>query len=570
MNRNITIVALASFLLAACGPKTADIIVYGDVRTCDGNLPDAEALAIRNGRFIYVGDREGADKYLRDGRTRVIDHKEGLVIPSFFESHAHYFVAFASDYYGFQIDYDTDNVASTLEKVKENYALARAEGRNCVFGNGWNMITFQNEGEPDVKELDAVCPDIPLLLVNSEGHSALANSACMKKAGIIDDEGRVLRDSIRGGRIEFDAEGRPTGLFHEQAATYLRLHGIDFNELLTDQIAAEVLERTADTLHALGITSYMDGWSNYFGTDVFPRVARRLDKEGRLGMNLGVSYEIESSTDNLEAEIEQAFSWRKYRTGHVHPDYVKLFMDGTVEGGTGFVFDAYPDGHKVGANWEQDEVAAITGRVNGSGRTMHIHTMGDAAVNRAVNAFEQAGSREARNTIVHVYNMLPEDYGRCADNGVVAVTSMIWHVLADDEAPFVYPFVPKETIRDMYPMKSFFDNGVVATAHTDFPATAGSPIDPFWIMEISVTGLCGPMDANVPFNPHELLTREQALQAFTINGAWQMHLEKERGSITEGKYADFLLVDRNFLECPVDSIHCTEVLSTWFEGRQVR
>ena len=122
-------------------------------------------------------------------------------------------------------------------------------------------------------------------------------------------------------------------------------------------------------------------------------------------------------------------------------------------------------------------------------------------------------------------------------------------------------------------MKSYFDNGVVMTSHCDFPATSGSPYDPFGIMEIAVTGSCpfpgDPDRFTRPWWPEELITREQALQALTINGAWQMHCENERGSIKVGKYADFLLVDKDVLECPVREIHNAKVVSTWFEGEKV-
>ncbi len=117
-------------------------------------------------------------------------------------------------------------------------------------------------------------------------------------------------------------------------------------------------------------------------------------------------------------------------------------------------------------------------------------------------------------------------------------------------------------------MKSFFDNGVNVTSHSDFPALSGSPDDPFGIMEVAVTGQCY-METGKPWWTEELLTREQAITALTVNVAKQMFIENERGSIKEGKYADFLLVTKDVLTCPVKEIHTAKPAATYFEGQKV-
>ena len=119
-----------------------------------------------------------------------------------------------------------------------------------------------------------------------------------------------------------------------------------------------------------------------------------------------------------------------------------------------------------------------------------------------------------------------------------------------------------------YPMKSFFDNGVNISSHTDFPALSGSPDDPFGIIEIAVTGVYHEENAKAWWT-EELITREQAIQALTINVAKQMFLENERGSIKTGKFADFLLVDKDVLDCPETEIHEAKPAATYFEGKKV-
>ena len=119
-----------------------------------------------------------------------------------------------------------------------------------------------------------------------------------------------------------------------------------------------------------------------------------------------------------------------------------------------------------------------------------------------------------------------------------------------------------------YPMKSFFDNGINVSSHTDYPALSGSPDDPFSIMEIALTGVYYVENAK-PWWTEECITREQALIALTINVARQMFIENERGSIKPGKYADFLLVNKDVLTCPVKEIHTTKLAATYFEGQKV-
>jgi len=119
-----------------------------------------------------------------------------------------------------------------------------------------------------------------------------------------------------------------------------------------------------------------------------------------------------------------------------------------------------------------------------------------------------------------------------------------------------------------YPMKSYMDHGINVTSHTDYPALGGSPDDPFGVMEIAVTGVLHSENGE-PWWPEELLTREQALTALTINCAKQMFIEDERGSIKEGKYADFLLVDKDVLTCPENEIHTARTAATYFEGKKV-
>ncbi len=578
--KRILALVLSMLMIAALLPAMvlaadyADTVVYGTIRTADAENPTAEAIAVKGGRFVYVGDEAGAEAFIDKEKTQVIDHRnKGIIIPGCYEGHAHYIMAKGMELMGGPAPTLTTTVEQFMQMVKDAYNQAKTAGKSSIYGFGWMYQQFEVEGMPTRRELDALCPDVALYVSDAEGHKGLANTLCLQNAGIMDRDGNVLISEIRGGEICMDEDGKPTGLLKEQAGTYVRTHGINFNEIFPDALAKTAVEQAQEQLLANGYISYMDGWSNVFGTNAYYEGAKALDEKGELNMLLGMAYEFESSSEiGIEAEIEKAKQMKKYTGGHINADYVKIFIDGTVESGTGFTMEPYQVeefGNGI-ANWEQDEVTKITELANNNGMTMHIHTMGDAAVNRAVNAFVAKGKKELRNTVVHARHVPEADFERMADNNIVAVSGILWHGMASDIRDILNMVIPQNLADTAYPMKSYFDKGAVMTSHCDYPATSGSPVDPFGIIEIAVTGQMH-LDGKLtdPFWTDELISREQALQALTINGAYQMHAEDERGSIKVGKYADFVLADQDVFTCEATDIGKTKVVSTWFEGEKV-
>ena len=220
---------------------------------------------------------------------------------------------------------------------------------------------------------------------------------------------------------------------------------------------------------------YQDGYSSYFFNENFYKAAQEMDQAGDMHFVLGTAWELDSWMD-VDKTLEKAAATKKYETAHIKTNWLKMFMDGTVESGTGFIDPMYPDGHQGIPNWSEEELTDITRKANAK--------------------------------------------------------------------------------------------GINISSHSDFPALSGSPDDPFSIMEIVLTGIYHKENAQ-PWWPEELLTREQALTAMTINCAKQMFLENERGSVSVGKYADFLLVTKDVLTCPVTEIHEAKPAATYFEGKKV-
>ncbi|MBQ9437171.1 MAG: amidohydrolase family protein, partial [Lachnospiraceae bacterium] len=160
------------------------------------------------------------------------------------------------------------------------------------------------------------------------------------------------------------------------------------------------------------------------------------------------------------------------------------------------------------------------------------------------------------------------DLKRMNEHNIHATAGILWHNMPTGISEMLKTMVPAGMEDKSYPIKSYFDYGVNVSSHSDYPALSGCPDDPFGIMEIAVTGV-HPTVKGEPWWPEECLTREQALTALTINCAKQMFMEDERGSVREGKYADFLLVDKDVLSCPENDIHTAKPAATYFEGKKV-
>ena len=547
---------------------SADLVVYGKIFTSEENKI-VEAFAVKDGKYIYVGDKKGAEAFIEAGKTEVLDYTgKGLVMPSCGNGHAHYSIGVALPIVG------TVAIGATPESFIEEVVpaavkKARETGAKSIFGFGWSYFTFGDQ-IPTRQQLDAICSDIPMYFADDEGHKGVANTQMLVNAGIMAADGTVLKKDkdIRGGEIVMGPDGTPTGFLKEQAGTYARSF-LDNEHLYPVDVAKVVVKGVQEKLLSEGYTMYIDGWGNYFYNNNFFKAARQLDKAGDMNIILGLTYEVESWM-NVEEELKNAVDVQQYATKHVKTNWLKLFMDGTVEGGTGYVEPLYPDGHQGLANWTEEELTDITRKTNANGITMHIHTMGNKAVNTVVSAYANGGKDELRNTLVHVRNVNPEDYKRMADHNMYVTSGMLWHHGPSWLADYIreHGMAPAGVEGKSYPMKSYFDNGIPVTSHSDFPALGGSPDDPFGIMEIAVTGMLFGEKDGAPWWPEELLTREQAITSLTINIARQMLIEKERGSICEGKYADFLLVDKDVLSCPETEIHEAKPEATYFEGKK--
>ena len=606
MIKKMALAAVAALAITGCAkndvpqPKEYDnLIVYGNIYTAKVDASKgktdteryvmANAMVVKDGKFVYVGNKAGAEG-LRTEKSLVIDCGEkGIIIPGITDGHAHYLMKYINEQMKDNTLQFTDTLTydDVLAQVRQFVEKARKEGRQLeyVFGEGYDcskMKGLDGKDRRHRKDLDAITTEIPIFLTSFDHHSVLVNTRTMINAKILNEKGEVIRNQIAGGFMYRDEEGKPNGVFAERALSLLQGPGLNNKMRPTSAQISQGIENMQQYLLSSGITSIIEGWTNNYSVDdesLFQALTT-MDWDKTLHLNVSLTYEIEPwFNDNKPHDYvnNAAFVQKRYQSKHVHPDYLKLFMDGCTEMGTGFLLGEYStnpldsifSGHGT-ALWTEEDMNTLVDAANSKGLTVHTHTMGDGAIHRSVqayaNAYSKFGNKDLRNCIVHIRNISPDDYAEIKRCNIAVACNMNWHCFTPAQGSYFESILPKTYATEAYPMKSFFEKDIPVSQCTDTPADNGISY-PFYCMQVAVTGTYEPgMPA---WQKEELIDRYQFLQAMTYNGAWQLHLEKERGSIEEGKYADFVILDENVLTCDEQSIRNVQVLKTFFEGQEV-
>ena len=575
---------------------SCDYVVYGKIYTAeknsDGSNIMAEAAGVKDGKFVFVGSREDAQKYIATGASVVDYTGKGLVIPGCTEGHGHFvgIDAIARMLPGFRASYQDLVTTIIPNKMKDN------PGPFLSFG--WATLDVVKFSTNDyASEIEKVSNGNPAIMMDSGGHSAVCNRTALKKAGLIDEDGHKIKD-VRGGEVItiLDDDGNPTniasGFLTDEAVMYVLEQS--FGAPLDEAGYLQACQNAVKELNKRGFTSYMDAYINAFDDALTYQYLAQMDTAGTLTANVMGYYTIRSydwgvpKSGNMPQRVidklnrVQSLS-NQYTKGHVQANGVKLFADGVVETYTGWISEEYtvpglPENKKHGnIIWEQSEVNTIVAQANAKGMPVHVHTFGDLACNQIINAYcasPSASSLKIRNSLAHVRNISDADIARCGQNNIGIASNLIWHAGDPDSIrEYLYSIMPKQVYEDGYPMKKLLNAGIVVSSSTDAPCgemILGTVPN---IIGVTVTGL-GPscLDAKPLGEKEDLLTVSEALQCLTINGAASLGLENERGSIKVGKYADFVVLDQDVLELEKtdkNAIFQTNVSSTWFEGKEV-
>jgi predicted amidohydrolase YtcJ len=564
----------ATALVAAClllpaaslvlGADGADLVLTGArAYTVDPARPWAEALAIADGRFVYVGDEAGAKAWIG---PRTIRHDVGgrVLLPGLVDSHTHPgLVASSADFF---------LLPETLDRQALVAAVATQAAENprkvLLVGGYWPIAAFSREG-PRKEDLDRVVPDRPVILFDDSGHSQWLNSAALRMMGV----GRDTPDPVPG--LSFfvrGADGEPTGWAKESAIQpFLARTG--FRTVVDENELAAFL----GYLVSKGVTLLFDAGNGVNDEAVYSAVAR-LEREGRLPLRYEgcVHVTLPDQVDGAIARLRDLR--RRFQGRRLRFNTVKIHFDGVSEIGTSSVLEPFLDDPRNhgGTVIDGERLRDFILELHREGVDLHLHTVGDAASRTALDAVEAAraavgGELATRVTLCHLELLDPADVPRFRALGVVANTTPHWnggYFRGADR------WLGRERYERMYRVKPLLDAGAVVTFSsdiTDHVEWKTDRADPFLGMQIGRTRqeVEGGPDAPVRPPASERLRLEDLLRGYTLNGAFQLRRDAELGSIEVGKSADLVVLDKDLFGVGPYHIHEVAPAAVLIEGRVV-
>lgn len=557
---------LMSLCLVACSGDVSETVIAdhvfsnGKVYTVDDDNPWAEAVAVKGDEIIFVGDLAGVDKYI-GANTQAHDLDGRIMLPGFIDSHAHAIVGGA---YINTLSLDTFAGPDDWVKAIGDYAAANKD-MPLIFGYGFLASAYGEQG-PTKEMIDAVVSDRPVFIIDEGFHSGWANSMAMEKLGITKD----TPDPTPGFNFyKRDEGGNPTGWFLEGTAQ----QAMNSLSVFNADVVSEGMEKEFAIMNGYGITSVYDaGYSEV--TDVALGVLKRLEDAGQFNVRL-IGSNVVASPEQIEGALDKLEELAKTsKSENYHIRVLKIMDDGTIEGRTAGMFEDYQNdpGNNGATVLTQTEITDLVVDAAGRQIDVHIHALGERAIHEALNAIEAArnthGDSESRYAICHIQVIADEDVKRFGQLDVIAQGTPLWS--SYDQAG--KQFVSDDQFNRYFRFNSLKEAGARLAFGSDFPSTGAGTLglSPIFNMEIGHTRqFAGEPDALIQPPIEERLDIASLIRGYTYDGAYQLHLEDEIGSIKTGKKADLIILDQNPFEVDTYDIHKIEVDMTMKSGRIV-
>lgn len=525
------------------------LLINGDIRTMDPALPCTDALLIRDGKVAALGEAAQAS-----GVTPT-DLRGRLVLPGFQDAHIHL------------LNGGTDQIetahlygATTIAELQSALA-AHAAGWDgeMVWGAGWQCGFFGDQNLTRAV-LDAVVPDRPCLIYDGNFHNACLNGVALARIGVTADT-----PDPPNGHIVRDAEGRATGMLHEEAINWAtrRLPRSGEATLRAGLAAGQALANRH------GITGVIDPWILSHHARIYGEAAA----QDTLTLRVAGAMLVTRADTGATAEARLTALRRAHQGPLFHLNAAKFFLDGGLENRTAALLAPYADatGGNAHLMFAPDQIADLFTTLDALRFQIHVHCIGDAATRAALDGF--AAARAANGTwpglhqIAHLELVHPDDMPRFAALGVMANMQPYW--AAHD------PLIPDETMAMIgpargpftYPFRSLIDAGAPYCLNSDWAVTT---LNPFAIIGTAVTRQ-PPRSRGLapPFFPEQRLTLPEAVPGYTRNAAaacWRGHFT---GQLSPGYSADLIVLDRDIYTCDPHAIAETQVLTTLFRGKTV-
>ena len=535
-------------MLLLCGwalPAGADTAIHnitGYTGTDAGIARFSVLVFDDSGRVLEAGDDALLAGIPAGNR---IDGGGAFMLPGLTDAHAHVYRQGL-----LTVNLNLTGTASRDEAVGRIRAYSEQRRAGWIVGRGWNQVLWPSNAFPNASHIDAVVPDRPVWLRRIDGHAGWANSRALEIAGIDAD----TPDPI-GGKIVRDENGRATGILIDKAMGLIDRQvppptRADIRDAMTSAI---------DSLLELGITGVHDAGINKTEAEVYLSMA----DDNALGMRIYAM--LLDAGDNLAAFDAPI---RAYGNDRLDIASVKLVSDGALGSRGAAMIEPYDDdAENTGLPfWTQDQLDGFVQLANDKGFQVGIHAIGDRGNRMALDAFERVQGGEPsplRNRVEHAQILAVDDIPRFAELGVVA---SMQPVHATSDMNMAEDRVGPDRIKGGYAWRRLIDSGAIIASGSDFPVELPNP---FHGLHAAVAR----QDRNdLPaggWYADQAMTRAEALHSFTLGAAYAAHQESRLGSLESGKWADFILVDRDYFGVPTAEIDDIRVLQTWVGGKLV-
>lgn len=550
MKKFIRMVAIVAVLLTFHGLNAADEIVTADlvlfngrVFTVEKSLPWAEAIAVRDGKFIAVGANAEVKKLIGKD-TQTLDLQGKLVLPGFNDAHLHFT---SGGLYLLGIDLRPARDEKEFVSILKEYIKKLPKGE-WVTGGNWDHENWPSKKHPGKELIDAITPDRPVLLQRLDGHMALANSLALKLAGI--NRGTP---NPQGGEIVKDKKtGEPSGILRDNACDLVNAVIPPLTRARREQAIRTAIRHAQE----LGVTSIQDNSSR---EDL--EIYQELLAKGELGLRVNAWRDSSCIADFSRIGIGAAFGGPFLRLGAI-----KIFVDGSMGAGTALFFEPYADDPQTCGLplYKENELNALVLAVDKAGLQIAAHAIGDKANAWILNALAQArlenGVRDSRHRVEHAQVVRPEDIARFRE---LAVIASIQPSHCIDDMRWAEKRIGSR-VNNAYRFASFLKSGVHLAFGTDWDV---EPLDPRLGIYAAVSRELPAGGPAGGWHPDEKLSLAEAIEIYTLGSAYAEFQEKMKGSIVPGKWADLAVMEKNLFEIPKKDILKTAVAMTILAGK---
>jgi len=528
------------------------IYFNANVVTMNPEMPNATSFMTASDRFCVVGNDEAVMTHANDGIER-IDLQGKTVIPGFIESHSH--ISMYADQM-MQVDCSPKSNRH-IEDIKNRIRqkVGTSEPGTWIRGFGYDDTLIEDNRHLNRFDLDEVSPKNPIMILHVSGHLFYTNSLGLEIGGIT-----RATPQPEGGEIDKDGAGDPTGVLRELAVIPVYIH----MPLTTPKAYLEVLPKAIDYYHQNGITSCHDaGIGLAGGAKTLLGAYGELEVKNRLTLRTYLTI-----VENAYRKIMDMGLVQRFGSTHLRLGSVKLFQDGSIQGLTAALLEPYYNKPDLKGNliMPQEALDTIVEKYHGMGLQVAIHANGDRAIESVIKAFERAdrlhpGHGENRHMIIHCQTASDDHVRRMKALGVIPnyFVNHVYYWGDRHESLFLGP----DRARRIDPLKSTLDLGWKFALHSDLPVT---PVDPVFSMHTAVNRIT--REGKV-LGPEQRISPYEALCAYTTHAAYCSFEEDIKGSIEEGKLADFAVLSDNPLTVEPEKIKEINVLQTTVGGETV-